>query len=84
MARDPWAMPIDPTEAKVWRMAGYRKLSAESLDVVHHNQVARLAAAQAEMAAIAGRWREVQAVIDTLSVTTREIEGVLLEKRRDQ
>lgn len=79
---DPWEMPRDPSEAKAWRMAGYRRLPAESLDVIHHDQTARLAAARTEMTAIATRWKEVQETIDTLSVTRQEIMQVLLEKAR--
>lgn len=84
MTADPWEAPGNPTEAKAWRMEGYRRLSGPALDLVHHDQVSRLAAAQSELRAIITRWKEVQAVIDTLSVTTREIEGVLLEKRREE
>jgi hypothetical protein len=79
-----WETPANPSEAKAWRLAGYRRLSPEALDLVHHDQVARLAAARAELAAIIARWKEVQETIDTLSVTTVEITGVLLEKRREQ
>lgn len=83
MAPDPWEMPADPSEARAWRMAGYRRLAAGALDLIHHDQSSRLAAAEIEMTAIVARWKDVQHTIDTLSVTTREIEGVLLEKRRE-
>jgi hypothetical protein len=83
MASDPWEMPRDPSEAKVWRIAGYRQLTRGALDQVHHDQTSRLTAARIEMTAIVSRWKDVQATIDTLSVTTQEIEHVLLEKRRE-
>jgi hypothetical protein len=76
-------MPLTPSEAKAWRMAGYRRLSAEALGLVHHDQEARLAAARIELDAIVARWKEVQHTRDTLSVTTVEIQQVLLEKRRE-
>jgi hypothetical protein len=74
-------MPRSPSEAKAWRMAGYRRLSAEALGRVHHDQEARLGAGRIELAAIVARWKEVQHTVDTLSVTTQEIQQVLLEKR---
>lgn len=84
MAADPWEAPASPSEARAWRMAGYRRLTAGGLDMIHHDQTRRLAAARTELDAIVGRWKDVQATVDTLSVTTQEIEGVLLEKRREQ
>jgi len=76
-----WEMPANPSEAKAWRMAGYRRLSVQALDLIHREQCQRLAAGRIEEHAIVSRWTEVHNVVDTLSVTTREIEGILLERR---
>jgi hypothetical protein len=62
-------------------MAGYRRIPVGELDRIHREQCQRLAAARIEEHAIIGRWTEVHGIVDTLSVTTQEIERVLLERR---
>lgn len=71
----------DPSGDKAWRMAGYRRLPVTELDRIHREQCQRLAAARIEESAVVSRWAEVHGVVDTLSVTTREIEAVLMERR---
>lgn len=76
-----WEVPANPTEAKAWRIADYRRLTVQALDLIHREQCQRLASGRIEERAIVSRWAEVHAVVDTLSVTTREIETVLMERR---
>lgn len=75
---------MTPAEAKRQRIAGYRRLSLAELDRIHLEQSRRLAAGRAEERAIFARWAEVHHAVDSLSVTTQEIEQVIVEKMGDK
>lgn len=72
----------NPAEARQARIAGYRRLPAAELERVLGEQARRRDAARIEEKAIIARWADVRKTFETLSISTGEIEQVLLERRR--